>query len=150
MQVAVDTVVVLALINERDHYHKRARALFHRVGREGDTFTLPRIRWIELIGHLTRIDARGRDAATRKTFRVGMLDHIAALRWPILEHESEDHTQAESWWRKYADTPMGYPDLLIGATCHRIQSCRLRTFDSQFARFVSSEIPRIRLIREIS
>lgn len=149
MRVFIDTNVVLGLVSSRDQYHREASLLYGDLRSKRATLLLPRIARIEFIGHATRLSKVGTSSEMMKETRISMLESMASLEMELVDHEAEDYSVAEKWWRQYSDWPADYPDALIAATALRLKADHLWTFDERFVQLLTKWAPSIELIRPL-
>jgi len=92
-----------------------------------------------MLGHVTRI---GSD----KEYREKIMDQVYALGWTTEPHTQEDYDHAERRWRKYADWPADFPDLLIISIAQRLKAQSVWTYDRKMTKLVRAEAPRIQVV----
>jgi len=145
MEIIIDTTPLVGLINRRDQWHRDAVTHFRILHKRNAKFLLPRIVYIETLGHLVRLSVDSVDKSVRESHFSRVLLEIAKIG-SVLEHEPADFELADNWFRAHADWPMGYPDALIAATLARTGCNRVWTFDyGDLTRLIRSRLPGVEI-----
>jgi predicted nucleic acid-binding protein len=148
MIVLLDTAPLWGLCNKHDQYHRQSSDFFRVLKKQGAELVVPRIAYVELMGHLTSALESRPQRALAPGKAASFLKQFSAYRFIWADQEAADYERADRLWAKFADWPIDYPDTLIAITAQRIRADKLWTFDFEFIRFLSSAFPDMRPIRD--
>lgn len=132
--VVVDTVAAFGRINLRDHWYQRCAATYNELTNKGARFVLPRIAYVEVVGHINRINA---NPLQKMQARDRLLKNFS----DIPEHTPEDFAWADAAWLRHLGRKLDYPDLLIAATAKRLNATAIWTYDQFFGILIQMELP---------
>lgn len=148
MKIILDTGPMLGLLSKNDPYHIPATAQGKSLLKRGAILIVPRIVYIEALGHITRIVRKKSPNSDAHALASQFHQRLASYSTCIIEHEVEDFSTADELWTKYRDWPVDYPDVLIAVTTERIKCDRLWTMDTEFERLLIHAFPGLQNLRD--
>ncbi|MBI5763716.1 MAG: PIN domain-containing protein [Planctomycetes bacterium] len=147
MEIALDTGPTLGLLYRNDPYHKPTSIQYQVLRKSGTNLILPRISYVESLGHITREIRKKRANSNAGVLAEQFQEKLAEFQLHIIEHIPQDFSVADAIWTKYREWPVDYPDVLIAATATRLDCSRLWTLDTAFERLLIHAFPGMENIR---